>query len=71
MDISTLNRIKSAPIEDRIQFMEAILQSLKNDLRYKNIEADKAKLKQFKVRKFNLGEEIKADRNEIYSERGL
>jgi len=71
VDLSTVDRIKRAPIEERIHIIELILQSLKNDLKSKIKRTNKAKYKQFKIRKFSLGEEIHVDRDEIYSDRGL
>lgn len=69
IDISTVDRIKKSPIEERIQIIELILQSLKNDIKTKN--TGKAKFKQFKIRKFSLGEEVHINRDELYSERGF
>lgn len=71
VDLSTVDRIKRAPIEDRIQIIELILQSLKNDLKSKIERTNEVKFKQFKIRKFSLGEEIHVNRDEIYSDRGL
>jgi len=71
IDISTVDRIKKSPIEERIQIIELILQSLKNDIKIKAKTVSKTKFKQFKIRKFNLGEEVHVNRDEIYSERGF
>ena len=66
----TLNQIKQAPVSDRIQLIEIIVKSLKDDI--KTIpKKKKSKSGQFKVRKFNLGQEIQADRNMIYTERNI
>ena len=69
IDFSTVDRIKKTPIEERIQIIELILQSLKNDIKTKN--TGKIKFKQFKIHKFSLGEEVHVNRDEIYSERGI
>lgn len=69
IDISTVDRIKKSPIEERIQIIELILQSLKNDIKTKSF--DKTKSRKFKIRKFSLGEEVHVNRDEIYSERGF
>ncbi len=71
VDLITVDQIKRAPIEDRIQIIELILQSLKNDLKYEIKKANKARYSQFKIRQFNLGKEIHVDRDEMYSDRGL
>jgi hypothetical protein len=71
IDHSTVNQIKKAPIEERIYIIELILQSLKNDIKLNHNKLDTSRFKQFKVRKFSLGEEVHVDRDEIYAERGL
>ena len=69
ININAVNQIKQSSAAERIQLMETILQSLKDDIKaiHKN---GKPKLKTFKVRKFHLGEEIHIDRDELYSQRG-
>lgn len=71
IDLSTVDRIKKSPIEERIQIIELILQSLKKDIKIKTKSVGKTKFKQFKIRKFSLGEEVHVNRDEIYSERGF
>jgi len=71
IDLSTVDRIKKSPIEERIKIIELILQSLKNDIKTKAKNTGKTKFKQFKIRKFSLGEEVHVNRDEIYSERGF
>jgi hypothetical protein len=66
----TFKQIKQASLEDRIQLIELILQSLKLDLK-QNLTTEKPTYKRFKVRKLSLGEEVQVDRDELYSERGL
>lgn len=64
----TFDQIKQASIEERIQIIELILQSLKKDIR-PELEG-KSQFKPFKIRKFSLGEEIHVERDKLYSERG-
>jgi hypothetical protein len=63
IDTSTVDRIKQSPVEERIQIIELILQSLKSDIKIKAKNTDKTKRKQFKIRKFSLGEEVHVDRD--------
>ena len=70
VDSNTVRNIKNAPIEERIQIIEAILQSLKNDIQPK-LKTENVDYNHFKIRKFSLGEEVHVDRDELYSERGL
>jgi hypothetical protein len=50
--------------------MEIIFQSLKNDFKKAQGNADESsKPKPFKVRKFSLGAEVHVDRDELYSDR--
>ncbi len=66
----TVKQIKQAPVSDRIQLIEIIVKSLKNDIKtVSNKRKPKSEL--FKVRKFNLGQEIQVDRDMIYSERNI
>lgn len=68
IDYSMVEEIKRAPIDEKIQVIEDILQSLKSDMK---VGAKKSKSKPFKIRKVSLGQEIHVDRDELYSERGL
>lgn len=68
---NTIEQIKNSPVEERIQIIELILQSLKSDLKTKVKSTEKTKFKQFKVRKFSLGEEVHVNRDELYAERGF
>ena len=67
IDSKTVNQINQSPITERIRFLEIILQSLKNDIKEEQVNR-KSKLKPFKVRKFNLGEEVHVNRDELYSD---
>jgi hypothetical protein len=63
-----LVQIQHAPLAERIQLIEVILKSLKDDIK-SGISA-KHRRKGFKVKKFHLGQEVRCDRDEIYVERG-
>ncbi len=70
IDSNTVRQIKQSPIAERIRIMEIIFQSLKNDIKKAQENADKSpKRKPFKVRTFSLGEEVHVDRDELYSDR--
>ncbi len=71
INTNTVEQIKNSPVEERIQIIELILQSLKSDLKTKVKSTEKTKFKQFKVRKFSLGEEVHVNRDELYAERGF
>lgn len=64
-----IQTLQNTPLEDRIQIIEVLLQSLKEDISAKDIKAKT--LEPFKIRTFNLGSDIQIDREEIYLERGL
>ena len=61
----TLREIQEASIEERLHLIEIILQSLKKDIE----TTSPASKKIFTVRKFSLGGEVQADRNQMYNER--
>jgi hypothetical protein len=65
IDTKTVNRIKRAPVSERLHLIELLLKSLKEEITTK----PRAKHKRFKIRKFNLGQEVHLDRDELYSER--
>ena len=70
LDPRTVSVIKKSSIEERLQIIEIILQSLRKEIKARD-KTQKLKMKPFKVRKFRLGGEVHIDRDEIYSERGL
>jgi len=70
IDFKTVNQIKRASVEERLQIIELILQSLKNDMKQES-KIRESGFRPFKVRKFSLGKEVHVDREELYSERGL
>jgi hypothetical protein len=63
-----LAQIQHAPVAERIQIIEVILKSLKDDI--KSSISGRHRRKTFKVRKFHLGQDVHCDREEIYAERG-
>lgn len=68
--LETIEKIRQASIAERIQIIELILQSLKQDINIM-FTGRKPQAKPFKVRKFNLGREIPVDRDRMYSKRGV
>ena len=58
----TLQEIQGAPVEERLYLIEIILQSLKKDIE----TTSPASEKMFTVRKFSLGAEVHADRDQLY-----
>jgi len=67
LDQDTVQQLKEAPIADRIQAIEILLQSLKHHLT--RPAPRKTAGKMFTARTFNLGRDISVDRQEIYAER--
>jgi hypothetical protein len=65
----SINNIRTAPIEQRIQAIEVILESLKKDMLAGTTKGQAPK--RFKIRKFNLGEEVHVDREQIYLDRSI
>ncbi len=70
IDPETLKQIQQASVAERIQLIELILQSLKQDMAA-HPASEKPSFKQFKARQFNLGREVQVDRNLIYAETRL
>lgn len=66
----TLTQIQHAPLVERIQVIELILQSLKQDIT-RTEPSPQVQYKPFTVRQFNLGTDIVVDRDTIYLERGM
>ena len=65
IDSKTVNRIKKAPVSERLQIIEVLLKSLREEIATK----PKPKHRRFKIRRFNLGQEVHIDRDELYAER--
>lgn len=61
----TLQKIQEASVEERLHLIEILLQSLKKDIE----TTSPAPKKMFTVRKFSLGAEVHADRDQLYNER--
>jgi hypothetical protein len=68
IDNNTLEKLKKAPVKEKIEIIENILDSLKNDITDQEL---KTKYKPFKVKKISMGQEVHVDRDNIYLERGL
>ena len=64
----TLQQLQYAPVAERIQVIEVLLQSLKQDIL--SHKPQQVAHKPFTVRIFNLGTDIHLDREEMYAERG-
>jgi len=63
----TIRELQNISVSERLYIMEILLNSLKQD-----IERQKQPcMKRFTARHFNLGQDINADRDSIYSERGF
>lgn len=65
----TVQQLQYAPVTDRIQVIEALLESLKHDIA--QTEFRQARPAPFRVRTFDLGRDISCDREEMYAERGI
>jgi hypothetical protein len=66
VDLNTFKKLQQAPIEERIQMIELLLQSVKDDLKSNSTSS-----KPFNVRSFSLGNDISINRDELYNERTL
>ncbi len=70
IDLKTVEQIQQASVAECIQIIELILQSLKHDVKI-NRTGEKPKFKPFRVRQFNLGQEVQVNRDMVYAERGV
>ena len=70
INLKTIEQIQQASVAERIQIIELILQSLKYDMQI-NLAGEKSKFKLFTVRQFNLGKEVRVNRDVVYAERGV
>lgn len=61
VDLNTFKQLQNAPIEERIQLIEFLLQSVKDELKRNSTFS-----KPFQVRSFSLGSDISVNRDEIY-----
>jgi len=68
----TIKQLQSTSIEDRLHLMEVLLDSLKRDIKNSDDDEEiRPEPKKFIVRTFNLGQDIQAERDVIYAERGF
>ena len=67
LDLDIIKKLQTASIEERIQTIEIILQSLKNDL--KNTSKPTSSPQPFQVRQYKLGADVTVNREQIYGER--
>lgn len=61
IDLKTVEQIQQASVAERIQLIELILESLKHDMKIKST-AEKPPPTLFRVRQFNLGQEVEVNR---------
>ncbi len=74
-----ISQVESLSLSERMALLEAILQSVKAEIKepqeQKKTEERKQEIRRrrqaFKVRAFHLGGDVHVDRDEIYAERGL
>lgn len=64
-----LIQLQHAPLVERIQVIEVLLQSVKQDIKLP--EPPKQPNTPFIVRQFDLGSDVIVDRDAIYRERGM
>jgi hypothetical protein len=68
----TVQQLQRTPVAERIQLIEILLESLKQDvIPPASLKPDTGEQKLFTVRTFNLGTDISLDREELYRERGM
>ncbi len=70
LSMEIARQIRETSMSEQIKIIELILHSIRTKLETERKSARKS-FKPFRVRKFSLGEEIHADRAEMYSKRGL
>ena len=63
-----ITTLKHTPMEERIQIIEILLQSLMSDIPKQKFAGKRSNT--FQVRTFNLGMDIQIDRDELYLPRG-
>ena len=59
------------PLLERLEIIDALYASLKRELTQKASAAAEIHEEPFELVTFDLGQEVHADRDEIYAERGL
>lgn len=69
---TTVQQLQRTPVAERIQLIEILLESVKQDVILPpSLTPDTKEQKRFTVRTFNLGKDISIDREDLYMERGL
>lgn len=63
----TVQQLQDTPLTYRIQVIELLLQSLKDEIAQS--ETVQSSHKPFRVQTFNLGTDVLVDREEIYADR--
>lgn len=66
----TIQQLQKAPVSDRIQIIEQLLQSLKAEIA-PHVEPKPDVYPIFRVQTFSLGEDVLVDRDELYAGRGF
>jgi len=66
----TIRQLQNTSVAERLHLMEILLNSLKSDIKSTERQV-RSKSKKFTVRTFNLGQDVHADRDIIYAERGF
>lgn len=59
------------PLWERLEVIEALYASIKRELAQKTATISTRKEEPFELITFDLGQEVHADRDEIYAERGI
>jgi hypothetical protein len=65
-----VREIRGASVSEQIEIIELILHSLRTNIETER-KSTRKPFRRFRIRKFCLGEEIHANRDEMYSGRGL
>ena len=74
-----IREIQSMPLKDRLTIIEATLKLITNDIQLNETSERKLnsnntlrqRRRNFAIKPFDLGEDIRVDRDLIYSERGI
>jgi len=64
----TIQQLQHASLADRIQMIEILLQSLKHEISQGEMHQQSHQC--FAVRAFNLGSDVRMEREAMYAERG-
>lgn len=72
MSISQIIQIvERLSLKERLEIIEALYNSINRELKGASLFREKKKAEPFELMTFDLGQEVHADRDEIYAERGL